>query len=130
MGPEDLFVFKDTVNNKVDKGVVAEEIGEISSKEDALLYKGLPYTGKPYTVDKDCLPILSRKVHIKQFNLDDATDMSEYNIIFQDRADGKNDISFEERVYDKDLKSWRVLLRWFDLVYTEPKIKKEVTDDE
>ena len=93
--------------------------------KDVLSFKGLPYEGDAYPVDADNKPELRRKVHTAQFDLSDADDMEKYNGVMQDRADGKNDISFEERVYDKDLKSWRVLLRWFDLKYVQPEKKEE-----
>lgn len=116
MGPNDLFESKEA-------GAVLDSL--IPGASDALKYKGLPYKGKPYTVSEDSLPVLKREVHIKQFDLSCEDDLKEYERIFQDKADGLNDISFEERVYDKDLKSWRVLLRWFDIYFTEPKKKKE-----
>jgi hypothetical protein len=114
MGPNDLLGSNDPI---------AEAIAK------QMQYKGLPYEGRPYTVSKDNPPILKRKVHIKQFNLSSEKDLHEYNEIFQGVADGLSIISFEERVYDADLKSWRVLLRWYDLKYTEPKNRKEVKDD-
>ena len=110
MGPNDLLGSKDPV---------AEAI-----QRQQLSFKGLPYEGKPYTVDEDTKPVLKKKVHTEQFNL--PKDMKKYNDVLQGVADGHSIVSFEERVYDKELCSWRVLIRWFDLIYTEPKKKKEV----
>lgn len=114
MGPNDLLGSNDPI---------AEAIRE------RMQYKGLPYDGKPYTVGKDNAPVLTRRVHTKQFDLTKESDLEEYNSVFQSVAEAKTVISFEERVYDDKIKSWRVLLRWFDLVYTEPKNRKEVKYD-
>jgi hypothetical protein len=137
MGQENPLDFRSPLDKIIDADMAEQDKKEIEvqpgleqkvdkNKKKVMMYKGFPYEGKPYTVDKDCLPVLGRKVHIKQFDLTDKEDMEEYNRIFQDRADGLNDISFEEKIYDSDLKSWRVLLRWFDIIYKEPKIKKDI----
>lgn len=94
------------------------------------IFNGLPYIGDIYDrkeSDPDYKqPVLVQKVHIKQFDLSDEKDMSEWNGICQRVADGVSVISFEEKIYDKELKSWRVLLRWMDEAYTKP---EGVTDD-
>ena len=113
MGPNDLLGSRDPI---------AEALN--------LNYKGLPFVGKPYTVGDDNKPVIARKVHVKQFNLSDKKDLEEYNSILQKVADATSLISYEEKVYDDEIKSWRILLRWLDLMYVAPKIKKEVTEDE
>lgn len=110
MGPNDLLGSNDPVGKQL-----AEQLN----------FKGLPYEGSPYMVDKDSMPELKRRVYIKQFDLTSKDNLEEYNAVFQKVADNLSKISFEEKVYDTDLKSWRVLLRWYDYVYTEPKKKKE-----
>jgi len=90
-----------------------------------LSFRGLPYEGRPYAVDEDNKPTMARKVSTRQFNLTKKEHIAEYNEVFQRVADSKATISFEERIYDAELKSWRVLLRWFDFIYEAPKKKKE-----
>ena len=96
--------------------------------EKALEYKGLPYIGEPMTFDETTQPTLGREVHVEQFDLSSEKDMAEYNRILQKVGDGKSVVSFEEKVYDQDIKSWRILLRWFDLVYKEPK-KRDIENE-
>lgn len=97
--------------------------------KDVLSFGGLPFEGDAYPVDETNKPVLRRKVHTAQFDLSDDGDMDRYNEVLQNKADGLNDISFEERVYDSELKSWRVLLRWFDLVYIRPEKDKKKEDE-
>ena len=110
MGPNDLLGCSDPIAKQL----------------EGLNYKGLPYVGKPFIVDDDAKPEMHRVVHIKQFDLSKEAHLTEYNEVFQKVADNKSKISFEEKVYDAELKSWRILLRWYDYIYKEPKKKKEV----
>ena len=119
MGPNDLFDSEEGKKILANHGLSTDNLNNLN-------FKGLPYKGKPYTVDKHSIPELKREVFIKQFDLSKEEDMKEYQQVFQRRADGLNQISFEEKVYDAELKSWRVLLRWYDIYYVEPKKKKGV----
>ena len=93
-------------------------------RDDLNSFRGLPYRGKAEIIDKDNQPVKKRETHIAQFALNSEEDMAKYSEIIQKVADGASQISFEERVYDDTIKSWRVLIRWFDLVYEAPKKKK------
>ena len=88
-------------------------------------YKGMPFEGEKYEIDKDNLPIKSKKIGIKQLNLTKSKDMLEYIRICQLHADGMGCISFEEKKYDESIKSWRVLIRWFEHIYKENKKEEQ-----
>ena len=53
-------------------------------------------------------------------DLSNTEHVSEWNEICQKVADQVAIISFEEKIYDTDIKYWRVLIRWMDLAYTNP----------
>ena len=95
------------------------------SESRDMLFKSLPYIGKPYVVDKDNPPVVRRIVHTSQYNLSEGGQLEDYNLVMQKVADGLARVSFEEKVYDQDIKSWRVLIRWFDEVYEDPKENKK-----
>ena len=88
------------------------------------LFDGLPYEGKIFDRkenDPDYKqPVITHTVSTKQFDLTNEDDIKEWNGISQRVADEVAVISFEEKVYDNDIKSWRVLIRWIDLAYTNP----------
>jgi len=88
------------------------------------VFDGLPYEGKIFDrkeTDPDYKqPILIQTVNVKQFDLSIDEHMTEWQEICQKVADQIAVISFEEKIYDKDIKSWRILVRWMDLKYTNP----------
>jgi hypothetical protein len=88
------------------------------------LFDGLPYRGKVFDRKEDDpdykQPIYVEEVFIKQLNLSEPKDMETWSEICQKVADGVAIISFEEKIYDKDIKSWRVLIRWMEPSYTNP----------
>lgn len=88
------------------------------------LFNGLPYTGVIYDRKEDDppekQPVLCSKVYTRQFDISKPEDLEAWNSILQKAADHVSEISFEEKVFDKDLKSWRVLVRWLDYFYTNP----------
>jgi hypothetical protein len=91
-------------------------------------YNGLEYKGpvRPYKKDDppDRQPQLVRDPHIQVFCTDSDEDMEEYREVFKRVVAGRSVISFEEKVYDPDIKGWRILLRWMDIWYTAPKIQE------
>lgn len=93
------------------------------------VWEGLPYKGKPYSFKNDdpehMQPRMVRKAHIRIFMLDKDEDLKDYEAIMQNVCDDTAQISVEERKYDKKAKTWRILLRWVDLYYTEPAFLKE-----
>ena len=88
------------------------------------LFEGLPYEGKIFDRKEDDpdykQPVMVQAVNVKQFDLSNEEHMKEWQEITQRVADEVSIISFEEKIYDKDIKSWRVLIRWMDLSYTNP----------
>jgi len=87
-------------------------------------FNGLPYRGKVFNrKEKDPdqhQPVLSGEVFTKQFNLGESGHIEEWNTILQKVNDGIAEISFEERIFDKDLKTWHILVRWIEYFYTNP----------
>jgi hypothetical protein len=84
-------------------------------------YNGLPYRGEPMIVDARNQPVMGYQVHIKRFDLSDEDHLAEYTSIFQRKADGLCEISFEDRQYVPEKQQWVVLLRWFDKFYKSNK---------
>ena len=101
----------------------AESVGDKLFKK-ALEYRGLPYDGEKDIIGKDNTPMMRRVAKVAQYDLSKSEDMETYASVLQDIADGKALLSFEERIYDPDIKSWRVLIRWAELRYTTHKKKK------
>ena len=93
------------------------------------VYKGHPFIGtKTKAVDNSdptTIPVKKVIVHTAQFNLNKPEDMEKYNDVLQKVADNLSTISFEEKQYDSEIGSWRVLLRWMDIVYDDnPRIEQ------
>lgn len=93
------------------------------------VWEGLPYKGTRYSFKNDdpdhMKPQLAKKANVQIFMLDKEEDLARYSAVMQQVCDGTSQISVEEREYDKDAKSWRILLRWVDLFYKEPAHIKE-----
>jgi hypothetical protein len=86
---------------------------------------GLPFRGgtTPDLKESDPehrQPQIGTKVGVKQLDLSIQTDLEYYQNILQMVANGTAQISFEERVYGDDIKSWRVLIRWVEYYYFQP----------
>ena len=97
--------------------------------KNLLEYNGKPFIGnRTKIVDKDdpkTIPVKKSIVHTKQFNLNEEQALEDYNAVMQKVADGISVVSFEEKQYDSSIGSWRVLLRWLDIVYDDnPRLKQ------
>ena len=83
---------------------------------------GIPFIGTPPHTDPrataDAEPKIRPYAHVRIFVLSDPEDLSAYEAISQRIAERRAMLSYEERVYDSDIKSWRVLVRWIDLYAT------------
>jgi len=87
---------------------------------------GIPFKGPPPNLkETDPEPQMAQQVKIRQLDLSDKKDMELYQQILQIVANGFGQISFEERVYDVDIKSWRVLIRWSEFYYHLPRVTGE-----
>ena len=93
-------------------------------------YYGVPFRGPTYPMKQDDpehrKPQYRSEMHVRQFDLSDKDDMEAYTEIAQRVFNQTSWVSFEEKIYDDDIKSWRVLLRWGDSYYEAP--KSEVLD--
>ena len=88
------------------------------------LFEGLPYDGKVFDrkeSDPDYKqPVMVQEVKVRQLDLSNEEHLVEWASICQKVADGVAIISFEDKIYDNDIKSWRVLVRWLEQSYTNP----------
>ncbi len=85
---------------------------------------GLPFRGKsvPSIKDDDELqPSRATKAHVDVFNLADQEDLIAYEKVMQVIANGFGALGAEERVYDNDVKNWRIFVRWWELYFHMPK---------
>mgnify|MGYP001618316290 CR=1 FL=1 len=112
-----------------DTAVKDREVGEGKERKVEGQYRGLPYKGAPCTIRNDdpkhALPTLKHKAGIKQFNMADPADLKLYTELLQRVCDSEVVLSFEEKVYDPDIKSWRILMRWMEPYYDSPVGKRE-----
>ena len=87
-------------------------------------FEGLPFRGSPGNFKHDdpehMQPQLSYEGNVKQFNLNDEKDMKDYNLLCQAVCDGSVMISFEDKIYDSEIKSWRILVRYANMFYKGP----------
>lgn len=88
-------------------------------------FEGLGYHGVGLNLkegdSEDRKPRKKHKCHIRQFNLNNKEDMEKYEQVCQAVFDGDVLLSYENRVYDEKIQSWRVLMRWAEQYYTTPK---------
>lgn len=89
-----------------------------------LTFEGLPYQG-PIQDYKDNDPIdqqpqIKYKAHVEIFDLSDEKQLAEYETVVQKIVGDTAVLSSEEKEYDPDKKSWRVLIVYSDIFYTAP----------
>ena len=77
-------------------------------------FEGLPFKGRiPNLKETDRVqPQIAAQVYVHVLNLSNDEDMKLYQKICQVVGNGMGQISFEKHEYDKDIKSWRVFIRW------------------
>lgn len=87
-------------------------------------FDGLPYKGDPMDIKnadpEGKQPVIKRDVRIRQFDTERESDLAEWQEVMQRVADGMAVVSFEEKHYVPETKSWRILVRWFEEYYTNP----------
>lgn len=95
-------------------------------KYGSLWFDGLPFEGEVTHLKKDDpayrQPVEASRTRIRQLSSASPEDMKEWTGIMQKVADGVAKVSFEEKVYDPDVKGWRVLIRWVEYYYTNPEV--------
>lgn len=88
-------------------------------------YEGIPYRGDQIHIKHDDpqhkQPQVVYDMHVKTFDLGDPKQLKEYEDIMQSIASGKAIMSMEQVIYCKDIKGWRVLIRWGDQFLEAPK---------
>ncbi len=79
---------------------------------------GLPFLGTPPNLkDNDPeakQPQVGAKIHVEILLLNDPKQLEHYTDIFQLIANGFAMLSTEERIYDQELKTWRIFIRWME----------------
>jgi hypothetical protein len=74
---------------------------------------GLPYRGQAVPDLKEDDPLsVGGQVHVHVLVLSNEDDFKLYRAIWQAVGNGFAQISQEDRVYDEDIKNWRVFIRW------------------
>ena len=66
-------------------------------------------------------PSMVRDAQVRIFDLSDATQLQEYQQVWDAIAKGLAVYSAEERQFCEDTQNWRVFLRWANLFYERPK---------
>jgi len=96
----------------------------VTGRQGAYTWNNLPYKGSPGDFKHDdpssLQPALRHKACIKQFDCSSPDDLEEYAKVMQSVCDGTTTVSFEEKIYDKKIKSWRILLRYAESYYQSP----------
>ena len=108
--------------------------GALKKYSDGYEFDGLPYVGKPLPFKEDdaeeLRPQLKHNACCAQFDLSDPDDMAQYRAVSQKVCDGRATISFEEKMYDESIKSWRVLIRWMEPYFAPPRCVEDSTKGE
>jgi len=85
-------------------------------------YEGFPYIGRKTDLkDSDSAesqPVLRQKACVKTLEL--PRDIDEYQGILTEACEGKSRILYEDKQYDPEIRSWRVLISWAVFYYSEP----------
>jgi hypothetical protein len=92
-------------------------------------HEGLPFRGVPYErkeTDPDHLqPKVGARVHVEVLEMSKVEDRKRMEEIYTAMTNGAAVISVEERHWDEDIKSWRVLIRWADLYTYNPQATRK-----
>jgi len=84
-------------------------------------YKGKPYKGPTYIVNGTNKPVKKCTVKVRIFSLNIPEDLLAYEQVCQAIGDNTAQQSTEERIYDKEIGSWKIFLRWIEYFYQAPK---------
>lgn len=78
---------------------------------------GIPFRGPiPDLKEKDPKqPEVGFQAFVRVFNLADKEDLAYYEKIYQLAYNGSAMITLEERKYDEQIQSWRILVRWVSM---------------
>lgn len=84
----------------------------------------LPYIGPVLDYKEDdpehLRPQLRNNACVAQWNLAEEEDMKQYRALCEKICRQQAIVSYEEKVYDDDIKSWRILIRWMEPYYGPP----------
>ena len=89
-------------------------------------YAGLPYVGAPCTIrDNDpenMRPKMVRKIQARQFDLNDPTQLADYNDVMSKCALNHAEVNFERFDFDPGTRAYLTCLRWVESYYTTPAV--------
>ena len=92
-----------------------------------LSFEGLPYRGPVVDFkDKDPIskqPVMRYEAHVDIFDLSDTDQKKAYQKVVQKLVTDEATMSYEEKEYDAEKKTWRILIVYTDMFYTAPKNK-------
>ena len=97
----------------------------MKSDDGKYTFMGLPFEGDPNLMLKNDDPAwrqpqLKYRIHVRIFNLEDETHLRDYIEICQQVADSRVRVSYEKIEYNKEQRTWQVLLRWMDMYMKGP----------
>ena len=88
-------------------------------------WEGLPFRGKIPDLREDDpdykQPQIGSEAHVTVYDLSNPEHLEHYQKVWQLIANGTAMLSAEERVYDPEIKNWRVFMRWADSFTFAPK---------
>jgi hypothetical protein len=86
---------------------------------------GLPFRGQIRDIkeDDEIQPKRGVQAHVEILVLNDPEHLKRYTEIMQVIANGLGALGTEKEVYDNDIKSWRIFIRWWELYTFLPKTK-------
>ena len=87
-------------------------------------WDGLPYRGPVMNFKENdpenMLPQMDFEAHVKIFELNNKEHLEEYEKILRKMTKGEATQFYELKEYDKDIKSWRVLIAYTDVFFRAP----------
>lgn len=111
-----------------------KRFGSLHVNSGGLEFNKLPYVGPVFDYKDDdpqeMQPQLQYNGCAAQLDLSKKADMDQYRALVQKVCNGTAIISVEERVYDQEIKSWRVFLRWMEPFYGPPDAVKQAVAEQ
>jgi len=113
---------------KLDSKLVDPSGGQRNMAPHLPGHDGLPFRGVPYDRKENdpssMQPQVGARVHVEVLNMSEPDDRKRMEDIYTMFTNGNAVISAEERQWDDEIKSWRVLLRWADVYTFNPQATK------
>lgn len=109
------------------------KFGALDITPNGLQYNGLPYVGPVVDFKSDDPPELQPQQEfngcVAQFDLSKPEEMEQYRALIQKFCSKQAVLSCEEKVYDPEVKSWRIFIRWMEPYYGPPAAVKQMVEE-